>query len=40
MNFMFNFSKYRVYFQGFIPIENCILYTAFNASLAKFKLIQ
>ena len=23
-----------------IPIENCILYTAFDASIGKFKLIQ
>ena len=30
---------YRV-FQKFVPVENCILYTAFNTSIGKFKLIQ
>ena len=40
MTFMFSPSKHRVHFQAFIPIENCILYTAFNASFAKFKPIQ
>ena len=32
-------NKYRV-FQKFIPIVNCILRKAFNASLGKNKLIQ
>ena len=42
MTFMFSFSKHREHFHAFIPIENCIkfLYTAFNASFAKFKPIQ
>jgi len=39
MTFIFNFSKYRV-FQMFLPIKNCIFYRTFNASIAKFKLIQ
>ena len=32
-------SAYRV-FQKFVPIVNCILRKAFNASLGKCKLIQ
>ena len=34
-----NFKSYRV-FQKVILIENCILYTAFDASMGKLKLIQ
>ena len=36
---IYYFLFYRV-FQKFVPIINCILRKAFNASLGKFKLIQ
>ena len=38
-NLLMQIKKYSV-FQKFVPIVNCILRKAFNASLGKCKLIQ